>query len=127
MKLDRKAFFEQIKDGFFNDLSADFESFKSMISAAAPVFGRLETEIKEKEDGGKTVTFIDVDEADMVLAPEGVEEDEIDTDMSTIVMTIHLNEDNVIKIVEHSFGIFTPANKDQVLLYASLIGKKISF
>lgn len=127
--MDRKEFFEAIKDDFFdNDLVVDFESFKDMLRAAVPVFGVLATETIEKEDGGKQIKFIDIDEADFVIAPEGVTDiEDVDTDMTTTILTLHLNEANVITIVEHGFGIFTPANKEKVLLYASFIGKEMVF
>lgn len=121
----RNEFYEQIKTDFFTQLTADFEGFKSMITSALPIFGELDTEIKHNEDGTKTIDFYDVDEADFVIAPKGV--DEVDTNMTSKALTIHLDKDDVITIVEHGFAIFTPANKQNVLLLASFIGKKIEF
>lgn len=125
--MDRYDFYEHIRDNFFNNLTADFEKFKQMIIASAPIFGTLRVDITETEEGGKVISFIDVDEADAVFAPEGVDVDEINVDMTVTVVTLHLSTDNIIEVVEHGFNLFTPKNKDNVLLYASLIGKKIEF
>jgi hypothetical protein len=125
--MDRKEFYEHIKNDFFIERTANIEAFKIMVTSAAPVFGKLETEIEGKENGGRVIRFIDRDEADIVMAPEGVDTSEVNTDMSTVVMTLHLDEEDTIVVVEHGFKIFTRANKEQVLLYSSLIGKKISF
>lgn len=125
--MERTEFFEHIRDDFFSDLSADFEGFKSMIASALPVFGELKTEIIDKKNDWKSIRFIDVDEADLVFTPEGVDPSEVNTDMTTTITTLHLDENNVIKAVEHGFGLFTPANKNHVLLLASFIGKKITF
>jgi septum formation inhibitor-activating ATPase MinD len=126
-QMGRKEFFKAIAEGYFEDLTTDLQGMKDMISSAVPVFGTLEVEIEDKDTGGKKLTFIDRDDADLVLAPEGIDTDEVDTDMTTTIITIHLDEHDVIRIVEHGFNIFTPANKNFVLLYASLIGKKILF
>lgn len=127
MTLERKEFFDHIKEDFFEELTADFEGFKNMVHSVLPVFGTLETNITENEDGGKKIQFIDVDHADMVFAPKGIDPNEVNTDMTTTVMTLHLNEQNTIQIVEHGMHLFTPANKEKVLLLASFIGKKITF
>lgn len=124
--MDRNDFFECIKNDFFTDLTADFEGLKSMVGSAMPVFGTLETKIKE-ENGHKVIEFIDVDEAQIVVAPKGVDVSDVDTNMTTNIMTLHLNESDIINAVEHRFGLFTPANKKHVLLVAGLIGKKITF
>lgn len=126
-KMTRQDFYNAIRDDFFENRTADFELFKSMVRGAAPIFGELKVEITEKEDGGKKIEFIDVDEAQFVLAPEGVDTDEVDTSMTTTALIIHLDKENVIQVVEHGFKIFTRANKSSVLLYAGLIGKKIDF
>ncbi|GAB6556258.1 hypothetical protein bcgnr5378_28310 [Bacillus cereus] len=125
--MDRNDFFECIKNDFFTDLTADFEGLKSMISSAMPVFGTLETKIKEEENGHKVIKFIDVDEAQMVIAPKGVDVSDVDTNMTSTIMTLHLDENGIINAVEHGFGLFTPTNKKHVLLLAGLIGKKITF
>lgn len=125
--MNRNEFYEQIKNDFFTNGTFDFEGFKSMVTSALPIFGELETEITPNEDGSKTVIFFDVDEAQVVIAPEGVSMGDIDTRMTTRALTLHLDENDVISLVEHGFGIFTPANKENVLLLASFIGKKIDF
>lgn len=129
-QMSRDEFFHAIAKDFFKDLTTDFDGLKSMIQGALPVFGELETEIEDKEDGGKKITFIDRDEAQIVMVGEGVDPedlDDIDTDMSTTVATLHLNKEDRISIVEHSMHMFTPANKNNVLFLASLIGKKVDF
>jgi hypothetical protein len=126
MTMDREDFFNAIKDDFFKELTMNIEDFKATLPGVIPIFGELETEILEKARG-KAIRFIDRDDAQIVLAPEGIDLDEVDTDMSTVALVVHLDKDDIITMVEHSFGIFTPANKSEVLFYASLIGKKISF
>lgn len=122
-------FFNAIRDGFYdNNLSMDFGGFKDMICGALPVFGTLATEITDKEDGGKMIILVDVDEADLIMTPNGIEPEDVDTDMTTTICILHLNKDNVIQIVsQHGMGMITPRNKDAHLLLASLIGKKINF
>jgi hypothetical protein len=127
-RMERQEFFNAIKDGYFEDLTTDFVGLMEMINGALPVFGTLATEVTEKEDGGKKITFIDVDEAQFVVTPEGVNVDDINTDMSTTLMTLHLDKNHVIRIVEgHGFHMFTPANKKHVLFVSSLIGKEVTF
>lgn len=123
----KQDFYEYIKASFFTDLTINFEAFKESMIHALPIFGELEVDIIPNEDGTKTVIFFDVDEAQFVLAPEGVTMGDVDTRMTTRALTLHLDEEDVITIVEHGFNIFTPANKDKVLLFASFIGKKINF
>jgi hypothetical protein len=129
-QMSRNEFFHAIAESFFKDLETDLDGLKDMIRGALPVFGTLETEITEKEDGGKYIRFIDRDEAQFVIVGEGVSQEDLndlDTDMSCVVIGLHLDEENKITIVEHTMKIFTRANKNSVLLCASLIGKKILF
>ncbi|WP_336770468.1 hypothetical protein [Bacillus bombysepticus] len=126
-QMDRNLFFETIRDGFFANLSTDFKGLESMIGTAMPVFGTLETKIKEEANGHKVITFIDVDEAQLVIAPKGFDVSEVDTNMTTTLLTLHVNENGIIDTVEHGFGLFTPTNKKHVLFVASLIGKTITF
>lgn len=127
MEMERKDFFNAIKDGFFEELSVDLNSFKGMIQGAMPIFGTLETNIENNEDGGKTITFIDNHKADIIIGNTEANIDDVDTDMSTTVMQLTLNGNGVIGTVSHSMRLFTRANKEQVLLLASFIGKKITF
>ncbi|MED2737584.1 hypothetical protein [Bacillus toyonensis] len=127
MEMERKDFFNAIRDSFFEELSVDLDSFKGMIQGAMPIFGSLESITEDNEDGGKTITFIDKHKADIIIGNKETDIDDVDTDMSTIVMQLTLNENGVIGTVSHSMGLFTRANKDQVLLLASFIGKKITF
>jgi hypothetical protein len=123
----RNEFFHEIAKSFFKDLTTDLDGLKDMIRGALPVFGTLETEITEKEDGEKYIRFIDKHEAQFVIAPEGVDTDDVDTDMSSVVIGLHLDKDGKIGVVEHNMHMFTRANKNSVLLCASLIGKIIDF
>lgn len=116
-----------VKDTFFTDLTINFHAFKDSMMHALPIFGELEVDIVPNEDGTKTVIFFDVDEAEFVLAPEGVSMGDVDTRMATRALTLHVDEHDAVTIVEHGFKIFTPANKEKVLLFASFIGKKINF
>lgn len=128
MEMGRKEFFEAIRDSFFEEQSVDLEGFKSMVQGAMPIFGTLEVVMEEGEKIGKTLTFIDNDKADFVIHSKDVNLDEVDTDMSTVVMKLTLDENCIIKTVSHDIGgFFTPANKELVLLLASFIGKKITF
>ncbi|QST02555.1 hypothetical protein IMZ31_24200 (plasmid) [Pontibacillus sp. ALD_SL1] len=125
--MNREQFFEAIKDGFFKEQKADLEGFKQMVKGALPVFGTLETTITDLSDG-KTITFIDRSEADMIYAPEGVDAEDVNTDMSSVIMELNVDTEGVIKTVSHGIqGLFTPSNKESVLLLASLVGKKIDF
>lgn len=125
--MDKKEFFEKIKETYFEELTCDFEDFKTMLYGAIPVFGELETKITEKEDE-KIIVFRDIDSADAAFVSEGYKLDESDLDMSGTIMTLTLDKDNVIKLVENNAGgLFTKANKDIVLFLGSLIGKKIKF
>lgn len=129
-QISRNEFFHAIAESFFKDLETDLDGLRDMIRGALPVFGTLETEITEKEDGGKYIRFIDRDEAQFILVGEGVDPEEledVDTDMSCIVIGLHVSKENKITIIEHTMQLFTPANKNSVLLCASLIGKKIDF
>ncbi|WP_088362363.1 hypothetical protein [Bacillus cereus] len=126
MEMGRKEFFNAIRDGFYEELSVDLNGFKGMIQDAMPIFGTLETVIEDNEDGGKTITFTDKHKADIIIGTKETNIDDVNTDMSTIVMQITLNENGVIGTVSNSMRLFTRANKDQVLLLASFIGKKIT-
>ena len=124
--MDRKEFFKAIKDSFFEEKVTEFEAFKIMVKAALPVFGTLETNIEEHEDGKKTIQFIDRDEADIVVGENELDTYDLNTDMSTFVMQLTLDDKGIVETVEHGIqGLFTPANKDKVLLLASFIGKRI--
>lgn len=126
--MNRKEFYEVIKNDFFEERTASFSDFKHMLRGAIPVFGTLETSIEEGENGKKTITFIDNDKADVVIGPKNVNIDEVNMDMSTIIMKLNLNKEGTIETVSHNIGgFYTPANKENVLLFASFIGKKITF
>lgn len=127
-EMNKLDFYAHIKDGFFDNLTADLNDFKEMIRTALPVFGVMKTMVKPNEDGTMTITFIDeASIADYIYPEPGEPAIALNADSSTIMLTIHLNKNNKITIVEHNFGMFTTANKEEVLLMASLIGKNISF
>jgi hypothetical protein len=124
--MERKIFFNKIKEDFFEKLECSFEGFKDMVCGAMPVFGKLETDIIELQTG-KIIIFRDIDHAMFTIAPEGYEPTEEDLDMSGTIMTLTLDTENEIKTVEHGVRLFTPANKEAVLFLSSIIGKRIIF
>lgn len=126
--MDRKDFFKAVANDYFESRTVQFDGFTEMIKGVMPVFGELKTEITE-QDGSrkKTIVFVDIDEADAVFAPAGYTPSKEDLDMSTVLLKLTINTDGVIEIVEHGLGIFTPANKDLILFFGSLIGKIILF
>ena len=124
--MERKIFFNKIREGYFEKLKCDFEQFKDMVCGAMPVFGRLETDIIELKSG-KMIVFRDIDYAMFSIGPVGYEPTEEDLDMSGTIMTLTLNTKNEILLVEHRIKLFTTANKESVLFLGSLIGKTITF
>lgn len=129
-EINRNEFFHAITESFFKDLTTDFTGLCEMINGALPVFGMLAVKVEDMEDGDKRITFIDKDDADFVITGEGVSQeelDDLDTDMTTTVVTLYLDKEDKISIVDHSMNLFTPANKNHVLFLASLIGKKVLF
>jgi hypothetical protein len=125
-KMDREIFYEKIKDGYFESLSATLENFESMVNSAMQIFGKMETEVIELQTG-KIITFRDIDHAMFSIGPVGYEPTEEEMDMSGTVMTLRLDKDGMIQTVEHGLRLFTPANKVMVLFLGSLIGKQITF
>lgn len=124
--MERKIFFERIRDDYFSKLECNFEGLKEMISGAMPVFGMLETDIIPLKNR-KMIVFKDIHHAMFSIAPEGYEVTEEDTDMSGTILSLTLNNDNIIDLVDHGIKMFTPANKETVLFLGGLIGKKITF
>lgn len=123
--LSKRDFFNLVRDDYFENLEIDVEGLESMLQTVIPVFGKLETVIIEDEEK-KKIEFIDNDHADVIFHPDGVNPEEIDTDMSNTLVTLYLDKENTINIVEHSMGMVTPANKDAFLWNGWLIGKKVS-
>lgn len=124
--MDRDIFYEKIKDGYFDSLSATLENFESMVNGAMQIFGRLETEVIDLQSG-KIITFKDIDHAMFSIGPVGYEPTEEEMDMSGTVMTLRLDKDGFIQTVEHGLKLFTPANKAMILFLGSIIGKQITF
>jgi hypothetical protein len=126
--MNRREFFQKIKEDYFNDLTCEFKDFKEMVCGVMPVFGVLEIEYVRVSDHEKVIIFKDIDEAMFVIGPEGSNvtlEDLEDLDMSGQIMKITMDGENVIHLVEHGVRMFTPANKDTVLFLGSIIGKKL--
>ena len=111
--MNKQDFFNLVRDGYYEKQKIDIDEFCDMYSSISPIFGILKTEIEKLEDNTTKITFID-EEINEVI------------DISSISMVIYLDEKNIVKAVEHGISIFTPANKDLVLFYGSLIGKKIN-
>jgi len=120
----KKEFYEKVRDTYFTEASCTLEEFKKMLTGAMHVFGELETEVEEKEDE-TVIRFIDRDEADLTFAPEECELTKEDLNMSCEIMTLYLDKDGTIKLLENNIGLFTEANKETVLFLGSLIGKQI--
>ncbi|MGG0308216.1 hypothetical protein ABEY43_06180 [Priestia megaterium] len=78
----------------------------------------------DKEDGE---VFIEVYARDEYYpcVKKGVSTGEKKTFSLTKPYVIYLNEDSTVGYIEHSFGLFTQANKDMVIHLISLIGAKI--
>jgi hypothetical protein len=121
----KQEFFEHIECDYFKKLGCDFGDFKEMVSVIMPVFGVLKVDYERKSENEKIIIFKDVDQAMFVLVEDGYEIKEEDMDMTSNIMKIILDKEDVIKIVEHGIKIFTPANKDTVLFLGSIIGKKL--
>jgi hypothetical protein len=126
MSPEKQAFLKSVQDDFFKDLRIDLDGLKDYASRAFTAFGTVE--VKDEgvdEDGLIALRFIDNDTADMAFAPEGVEVSEEQMDMSTTLCTLYLDKTGLICGVSHGFKYFTPANKENVLMAAFLIGKKV--
>lgn len=107
--MDKQDFFNTVKDNYYKNQEITFTELYEMYKCIAPIFGTLRTEIEKSNDNTKII-FVDDD-----------------SDISTVSMTLYLNKKNIIEAVEHGLSIFTPANKDLILFYGSLIGKKIRY
>ena len=123
--MERRIFFEQIKNSYFENLSSDFKEFKDTICAVMPVFGTVEIEYIRISEYEKIMIFKDIGEAMFVVGPEGYDVTLEDLDMSGMILKITMDGENVIHLVEHGIRMFTPANKDIVLFLGSIIGKKL--
>lgn len=104
--MNKQGFFNLVKDNYYENQETTLAEFCEMYNYIAPIFGTLKTET-EKSNNSTKIIFIDED------------------DTSTVSMIMYLDKDNIIKTIEHGLSIFTPANKDLILFYGSLIGKKI--
>lgn len=98
-----------MKDNYYKNQETTLAELCEMYNYIAPIFGTLRTEI-EKSNGNTKIIFVDDDDG-----------------VSTVSMTLYLDRKNIIEAVEHGLSIFTPANKDLILFYGSLIGKKIRY
>lgn len=113
--MNKQDFFNLVRDGYYEKQETTLEEFCEMYRYIIPIGGILKTKVELLEEDNTTtkITFID----------EDIDND--NNDMSGISMIIYLDENNIIKTIEHGLSIFTPANKDLVLFYGSLIGKEI--
>lgn len=126
MELKKQEFLKQIATDFFDVLTIEMEGLKDFVSRAFICFGTIE--VKDEgldEDGDRVLRFIDNDSADMVCAPEGTDLSKVDTDMSSTLCKLYIDAKGVICGIDHGFKYFTPANKENVLMAAFMIGKKV--
>lgn len=117
--------YEQIKADISTNNILELERFKELITYMLPIHGELEVDKHTKENGSQTLIFFDVDETQFVIVPEDV--NEVDTRMATRVLTLHLNQHDVVTMVEHGFDDFTLENKEKVYLFNNLLEKKVDF
>lgn len=122
--MSKELFYKRVLETFFEGKTCSLKDFMNTLSCVMPVFGELESEITKNEDK-TTIRFIDRDEADVVIAPTNIEITKEMLDMSSIVLVIHLDENDQIVFVEHGLGAFTPANKEIALFLASIVGKRV--
>ena len=45
--------------------------------------------------------------------------------MRSVICKICIEDDGTISMIQHGFGLFTEANKENVLMAAFMIGKKV--
>lgn len=122
--MSKELFYKRVLETFFEVRTCSLKDLENMLESVIPIFGELETEITKNENEA-TIKFIDKDEADMVISTSNVEIPKEMLNMSSIVLTIHLDKNNQIVFVEHGLGAFTTANKELALFLASIVGKKI--
>lgn len=125
MKLQKQEFFKKICDDFFDELTITREGLADFVRKAFICFGDLEMEEAIDEDGDRVLTFIDNDSADMVCAPKGVDTSEVNTAMRSVLCKMCIEDDGTISMIEHGFGLFNQTNKENVLMAAFMIGKKV--
>ena len=122
----KREFLQHIQDDFFEDLKINLEGLKDFVKKAFICFGTLEVKDEGLDaDNDRVLKFIDNDSADVVCAPEGTDLSKVDTDMSSTLCKLYIDDKGVICGIEHGFGYFTSANKENVLMAAFLIGKRV--
>lgn len=124
-RLTKKKFFERVAKDYFDDFTMNINDLSETIKSVAPIFGKLEVNIEELENGNKRVGFIDKDVADVVISSKSEEVDEKELDMSTRVLALTIDSNNSVKTVEHGISFLTPANKELILFFGCLINKKL--
>lgn len=129
--MSRQDFFNVIAEDYYKDCALSFQKLKTTVKGVFPVFGELEVKVMEvqlnENETCTEVTYIDNDQGDIIIAPEGVDVSEIDTDMSCTVLSFTVGHDGIINTVNSNMGFFTRANKDILLFSGFLIGKKVIF
>lgn len=123
--MNRKEFFNKVKNEYYETQSISLENFCKTYKKVAPIFGELEVKTEKLEDGEIKLIFIDKDEYDFAVNSNGEIKNNY-IDMSSVSMVLYLDKNGVVKTVENSITIFTPANKDLVLFCGSLIEKRIN-
>ena len=99
------------------------DELNRIVGIVFPIFGELKIN-KEEIGNGYIIKYIDYDVCYIDKLENGTQINK-EIDMSSTVLNLELDTEGNIKIVNHNYQIFTPANKLEVLFTASLIGKKI--
>lgn len=107
--MEEATFFECLTHDFYTDRTIGLSQLEYMIKMICPIIGELKTDITEEEDS-TTIQFFDVH-----------------GDIRASIMTLHLDDNGVISLVQHSFTTFSLENKNAVLFYASLVGKNLEY
>lgn len=115
MKKQRELYLKEMINNCLEYKEYNLDDFTKIVKHIFPIFGILEVEIIKSEDE-YNLKYIDKD----IYFLEDKE-----VDMSTGVLNLSLNNEGVIEVVEHNYQIFTPANKNEAMFCASIIGKKI--
>jgi len=129
MNPQKQEFLKHIQDDFFEDLRIGMEGLKDFVKKAFICFGTLEVKDEGLDaDGDRVLRFIDNDSAAMVVSLKGEDIPELseeDLDMSSTLCKIYIDTKGVICGIDHGFNYFTTANKENILMAAFMIGKKV--
>lgn len=120
----REDFFGKTQDSFLEQKTITLDDLAQVIETVVPIFGDLEIKEGRSEDGDNILQIIDEDEGDIIISTDDVAFE--DVDMSVLIATLILSDDNLIEVVDCNVkNIITPSNKEQILFFASLVGKTV--